>query len=1058
MIITKETTIGELFRVGIVENDIYSFLQEEGIRKVEDVQMRSRDYFFYDSLKANVQLFVSFLVELTDFYKKYEDGLIENDNEVILPTSLIFTIRSIYQNESKRYSAEYILSTILSDESDIFIYNFVFNIFTNPREFFDENRIKGKLLNDVLISQNIDKEWERYNYVMISIITKISSALNNFPDGIYYKRLLGISIKEIGINLNTIEKAEEYAKLLNYHATTNTEDDSKNSPSIDVMLQKQYEDLQITLSVRTRNIINNNIPSYKDMLPWVGRNPKDFNFRGCGMKSKIEIRGFIDSFSDFYYKYLESPSYKKREEQIDANRIKTISFLIQNECEKRGSNGPNIINFLFEVYPDLALLSEDIAKFPEQIYVRLNEHNKQKALDCIDLLIQLCSNINLSIKNHEDYKEFISIFSDTISVLSELRNKNLRELEHNKYINSDKENLLQQEYSKLVLQCSMQCQNVISNNNIGYKDLLTYNGRESEFHNFRNVGRKCEMELTNLLKKFDITYLKVLNNDTKEARLLKYQNDFPFLCENDIVFIDYFYSCYKHFPMFYIFNKYFKSSNNKQACIFASYYGLCENALFNLKKIADYYGCSRERVRQIVYKRSFADKTYKKIINPSLWESYNLNEESIITQYSSKFENIKIEEKTDISFYAYSCLLRLLVDVEVFNITNSLKGLSQTEIGDYIIKGHPFNTYIFSAQFRDFKFLSALKEVGRLIHLRRDSTIKIPLLSYFITNMEYWVEEKELETAQTNKLLEIFEVIIRDFYADSIKDHYLVLKANKINYADIFYNIIKEYGESMHLQDIFERYKVLYPDSKYEEAKQIKPHLFSDGRIKSIGRSSIFTLAEWNDYTGNLFELAVDLVKATNKPIKIDNLVKEMLVYRPSSTERSVRSIIYLCIKDSLLILFCGDYVGIPNREYEGDYIQQPRTFDEWIAAFKNFTIHNKCFPIGTNKGFEGSLYGWYYDARSYSNMTSEEILSFHSLMEELKLIPHNLTERKFLNNCEMYETFVRQSGRMLTQEDDSSLYAWYNNNIVKYVTYNDNRRQYFKDLINFLQLKFGSI
>ena len=297
----------------------------------------------------------------------------------------------------------------------------------------------------------------------------------------------------------------------------------------------------------------------------------------------------------------------------------------------------------------------------------------------------------------------------------------------------------------------------------------------------------------------------------------------------------------------------------------------------------------------------------------------------------------------------------------MLNVTESQKGISQTEIGEYINKGIPFNTYIFSSNYRSFKFFSAITEVGRLTRLRRDTTIKIPIRSYFATNPEYWSGEKTLEENQVDDFIEVFETILDDFFDDYIENHHLVLEMNRINYAEILYGILKEHGESMRLQDIFDRYKQLYPNSKYNDAKQIKPYLFRDERIKNIGRSSMYTLTEWNEYTGSLFELAVDLVEATKTPIKIEELAKEMLVFRPSSTERSTQSIIYLCVNDGRLVQFYGDMVGIPNRTYGGDYILQPRNFDEWMIAFKEFTVKHGCFPIGTTKGFEGALYNWYY-------------------------------------------------------------------------------------------------
>ena len=84
--------------------------------------------------------------------------------------------------------------------------------------------------------------------------------------------------------------------------------------------------------------------------------------------------------------------------------------------------------------------------------------------------------------------------------------------------------------------------------------------------------------------------------------------------------------------------------------------------------------------------------------------------------------------------------------------------------------------------------------------------------------------------------------------------------------------------------------------------------------------------------------------------------------------------------------------------------------------------------------------------------------MAFHSLMQELILIPHNAPERKFLNNCDAYKSFVRQTGRMLMKKDEASLYLWFRTNLAKYSAYEDNRRHYFKELINYLQEEFGSL
>lgn len=1057
MKITNKTTILELIGTGVIEDDVYTGLRNEGFKNVQDVLMRTRDPFFFNSLKPKVRSFVTFLKEITTFYKKYEDGFITSDTATVLPASLIFTIRSIYQNEKKRFNAEYILSTILYDESDSFIYSFLYSLFVEPSKFLNKEYVRKRILQDSLISKNTDTEMERYNYAIVSIITKINDALSNFPDSIYYKRLVGMSILAMKISKDMINEAEDYANILNYR-TTISENTSTSNTSQSEELQCEYEKLQMKVSMRTRNVIKNNVPSYKDILPWVDGKEKDFNFRNCGKKTEFELRDFIESFSKLYFTYKESPSVKEREAETDANLIETIAFLLQNEFEKESNYDTDVKNNIYTVYPKWNLLAEDIVKQTEQVLVRFCEHSMKYALDSLDLIMKVCSKIALSIKNIEDYKASFAILAEKLAVFADLRAKSIKKLEYYKNITPDKELLLKQEFTKLLTRRSVKCQNIITNNKIDYKEFLAYRGNEYKFRNFRNVGRKCEEELAKLLDDFEHKYKLILNNDSKEARLQKYQNYFPFLNEKDIIFVDYYFSCYNHYPMFYVLCRYFETTTYNNAKIFASFCGLVDNALYDYDKIADYYNHTRERVRQIVAKRSFADQYFKMIMDPELWESYDLQINGVVTQKTSKYDKICKEERLNISFYAYGSLLTLLIDVYVLNVTEAQKGMSQAEIGEYINKGTPFNTYIISSNYKGFKFFSAIAEVGRLTRLRRDTTIKIPLSSYFATNPEYWSVELSLDDNQVDEFLEVFETIIGDFFDDYIENHYLILETNRINYSEIMYGILKEHGESMLLQDIFDRYKQLYPDSKYSDAMQIKPYLFRDERIKNIGRSSMYTLAEWNDYTGSLFELAVDLVEATKTPIKIEELAQEMLVFRPSSTARSTQSIIYLCVNDGRLVQFYGDMVGIPNRTYKGDYILQPRNFDEWLTAFKDFTNKHGRFPVSATKGFEGALYNWYYDARTYINLSSDEILKFHQMMKDFEKIPHTITEKKFLDNCERYKGFVLQTGRMLDKSDEKSLYYWFIGNLRKYASYEDNRRLYFKDLINYLQDKIGGI
>ena len=848
-----------------------------------------------------------------------------------------------------------------------------------------------------------------------------------------------------------INESEKYANILNYR-TAITESTAMPNTSLSDELQNEYEKLQKKISIRTRNVIKYYLPSYKDILPWVEGKANDFNFRHCGKKSEIELREFIESFSKLYFTYKESPSVKEKIAETDAELVEKITFLLENEFEKENNYDIDVKNNLNIVYAKWILLAEDIVKQKELVFVRLCKHCMKYALDNLDLVIQVCSNIEKSIKKTEGYKASYIKLVDAVAVLTDQREKNINKLKHYKYITPDKELLLKQEFNKLLLSRSVQCQNAIINNEISYLEFIGYRGKEYEFRNFRNVGRKCEEGLIKLLDDFEHIYTLILNNDSKETRKQCCHNLFPFLGENDLIFIDYFFCLYNHYPMFYVLCRYFQTTTFKNAKIFASCCGLVDDALYDFDKIAEHYNYTRERVRQIAAKGSFDDKDFKMVMNHELWEAYDLQINGVITWETSNYDKICKEERLDISFYTYCFLLTLLTDAYMLNVTESQKGISQKEIGEYVKKGIPFKIYIFNSEYKSFKFFSAFTEVGRLMRLRRDTTIKIPIRSYFATNPKYWSGKKNLDDFQIDDFIKVFETILDDYFDDYIENHNLVLETNRLNYTEIMYGILKEHGGSMHLQEIFDRFKQLYPNSKYNDAKQIKPYLFRDGRINNIGRSSRFTLTEWNEFTGSLFDLAVDLVGANNTPVKIEELAQEMLAFRPSSTERSTQSVIYQCVNEGRLVKFYGEMVGIPNRIYKGDYILQPRNFEEWMNAFKDFIIQHNHFPRGGVKGFEGALYNWYYEARTYINLSSDEILKFHQMMTDFEKIPHTVTEKNFLDNCDQYKGFVLQTGRMLDRSDEKSLYNWFTGNLRKYTSYEDNRRLYFKELINFLQ------
>ena len=1058
MKITKETALRELRQVDIVDKEVYLYLRDEGYKVVNDVILRSTDTVFWNSQKKEIRSFATFLRDITAFTLRIESKQIDEEIDALLPHALLFTIRSIYQNEKKRFNADYVLSLNLYDESDFFFPSFFYQLISNPMALFDEEAFKLKFKRGDFVILDVDMEYERYKYAIISIIINIEKALGNFPDCIYYKRLIEVAINELDINEKQINDAETYASLLNYHPA-NVEviqmGEANSLVYFNEEIQKKYEELQAPLSVRTRNIIRNYIPKYLDFMPWVLREETEFNFRNCGKKSILELEGFLEKFRDYY---THNTASIIAEYDANSDYVKTLSFLIELGVENKKYN-VDTYKCLLDIYPKWEDFAFDMSSM-EGIIQKVTNYAPQKTLDCLIWLADLFSSIVLLIANQNEFRSYISVFSLANKSIQKYIEENKTELEYQKYISDEKAILIENTFQLLLSRTSVQCQNAFSNNIIDYRSLLSYEGKESEFRNIRLVGRRCAEEMARLLANFKPKYEKILKDGDENAKAGNLQSQFPYLSEKDMKFISRFEYVHHHLPMFYILSRYFENTNNRKAQIFASYCGLAKDSVFSLDALSEKYNLTRERVRQILGNKDLgSDENYKKLIEQKLWQPYDLDFVNYLSDNNATFNSLTEDEQVGISFFSYCNILSLFKQIKILNVSETGKVLSSLDVEQYQAEKKTFKTYAYDSRYRPFRFGPVMNEVGRLLRLQREAGIKIPLYGYFVTNSDYWINDMYVEDESVCKpLLQFLEVLISEIYGNFIENHYLVLEANKLNYTEILYDILKENGEKMHINDIYNQFKALYPDCKYNDPKYLKSYMLRDERFENIGKSSLYQLAEWGGYSGSIPVLVVELVSMIDEPISIYDLAKIVLKHRSDSTEKSVLSIIYQSIKDEKLVPYYGDYVGAKGKVYDSSFILQPQNFEEWKEAFKNFTYQHQCFPIGGSRGFEGALYNWYYDARSYLNMSSEEILAFHALMQELQLIPHNTPERKFLNNCEAYKTFVKQSGRMLTQKDEASLYLWFRTNLTKYTTYEDNRQHYFKELLRVLQEEFGLI
>jgi hypothetical protein len=578
-----------------------------------------------------------------------------------------------------------------------------------------------------------------------------------------------------------------------------------------------------------------------------------------------------------------------------------------------------------------------------------------------------------------------------------------------------------------------------------------------------------------------------------------------YICNEDYEFVRHFKDKHGHWPMVYILLSYMWSSLNLLDFVaFEEYYGI-----IRLDEETD------ELTRHLV--RQSYDKISKKVrLNPHLkklcehkdWNLYCVNNipisvfgnegeddtwrkiEMMISQEKYFLNNYIRERASSEEDYKYRTELLSHISLSTFKVFLQFWGhlplwidSSNKSIVPYCPpekKGYydPNFPIVIDRRFTSFKLNKALAEINRLQKEKTTNDIILSIEKLFVDNEDYWNKKartssvfgqvsdagrdnwnqlghlsNEYKTSLMCILKELFKGIC---HANVVNDD-VILKANTIDYSDKLYEILSIWRTRLHRDELFKRLKEACEEKglgcNLSSPSQLTRFLASDPRIISYGKSSYWGLKEWGESNGSIRELAIQFVKKSKGPIHIDDLTKLVMGNRPDSNEKSISSIIRQTTSTGELLLFIGDYIGHPQAKYANDYILMPRSFDEWLIAFRDYVLKNKRFPTA-GLGFEGLLYRWYQKASQLTELSPDEIVKFDALEKELAHYPHNTNEYNFLHNCNLYKLFVEGNNRMLEETDDPELFKWFYSASRNYTTYNDNRNQYFKQLLQYLSSK----
>lgn len=359
-------------------------------------------------------------------------------------------------------------------------------------------------------------------------------------------------------------------------------------------------------------------------------------------------------------------------------------------------------------------------------------------------------------------------------------------------------------------------------------------------------------------------------------------NKYRYLTEEQVGFVADFYRQYGYYPMFFLLRERLATTKERVERIFAMATGLCDGCPRNLAEIGKEMECSRERVRQLMVlapKDLFKDRG---------WMHYQLGNTLVVSEVDDLFLNVVDCEKVNVPFESFA-----LVCTEGFPMktakVNDLRFLVNNRLNVSVIN-------------------KVCGEVGRQSRRIR-AEIGFVRLDDLLSDVP---DDKK------GVYMEALPVIIAKAYGLLVDETgNVVLPPNGVDVIYELTEILRGKGRPMSLKELYAELIKRCPDVEHKGFEHVRGKVLRSEAIVPIGKSSRYTLAEWdNVYRGSIRDLVVDILKKSKAPMHINEIMEKVLPAFPYTNKGSVTSSLG---SDKERFVLCGNgYYGLANKKSRG--------------------------------------------------------------------------------------------------------------------------------------------
>ena len=554
----------------------------------------------------------------------------------------------------------------------------------------------------------------------------------------------------------------------------------------------------------------------------------------------------------------------------------------------------------------------------------------------------------------------------------------------------------------------------------------------------KHYGEKTSKELKQfVLNLYDgvSSIIAGTNNEEvqRQLEISQLKTEYPFLQDKEIEFVIDFKHQNSHLPMFYLLYHFVIRDNGHFTYITRNFYGIGTEPK-ELDEISYNTNLSRERCRQILFQNCLKDSS---IITSKEWSNYDCLDEILL--YNTFYYQSILEPEClgDLSVSAFAGLCSLLKQIDICKIR----------------RNSPRRYYLSRNLCCCFDFKGCLRDIENTLNKRCTQDIVLPI-STFIDS--YWLNEPTFCPSQIEDV--IIRILIDDYGIHIGEDKALHIQQNAIDRKEEIYKILEENGAPLHISQIVSALMLRNDELSNVTIEQIKADIQRHPEIVALGKSSSYALKEWNLYTGTIRDLLYDILSNESTPICIAELYKKVSQIYPNTSIKSITSTM-ASDEQERFVRFEDLYYGIVGKIYPEEYIvwdieeHSKKTFEERLREFESFLKSHRHLPrSGSEIMEEASLWRWYKRVIGNDIFISEEQRKkFSKMLNKNKDCVVTGIEYSFYRYCEEFKAYIEDNMEFPTHATDSAKYTWFMANRKIYKEFEDRRKIYFEELIEYL-------